>query len=68
MKTYTSEEFRKMNFEEIEEIVGKTMYRAGSIFEFLEGAGKIYGNGHHIAQKISEDATNLLKKRWMVKK
>jgi len=40
------------------------VYRATAIFERLERAGKIVGNGHHIRQKIAEKAVAELYYRW----
>ena len=34
------------------------------IFETLEYAGHIRGNGHHMAQALSAQAVSLLKERW----
>jgi hypothetical protein len=41
-----------------------TVFRACRLFEKLEMAGKIHGNGKFAAQEIAEYAKNLLEKRW----
>ena len=44
-------------------IVSQHIYEAALIFEQLEHAGLIYGNGHHIAQDIASYAVKLFEKR-----
>lgn len=34
------------------------------LFESLEHAGKIRGNGHHMAQEVAKHASDLVKSRW----
>lgn len=51
----TAEEMALMN-----EVYGLTVKR----FERLEHAGAIVGNGHHMAQKLAEQARTLLRERW----
>lgn len=41
------------------------VYQATAIFEKLERAGKIVGNGHHIRQKIAQQVVANLNDRWM---
>ena len=40
-------------------------YEALHIFEDLEMAGKIRGNGHHMRQRIAEAAASLVRERWI---
>lgn len=41
------------------------VYKAALYLEELEHAGAVYGNGHHIAQRIAHSATNELVQRWV---
>lgn len=41
------------------------VYEATELFERLEGAGLIRGNGHHMRQKVAKFATDLLEERWV---
>jgi hypothetical protein len=40
---------------------------AAQRFEAMEGLGLIFGNGHHMAQKISQLVENDLRERWRKK-
>ena len=51
---------RESAVNEIENII----YTATSLIERLEGAGKIYGNGHHIRQRIAGFAVQQIEKNW----
>lgn len=43
----------------------KAIYKAAvNIFEIYEHIGKIFGSGHHAAQKVAEDAGIELLMRW----
>lgn len=63
-KQLTIEEWQKLSFQEVEERVTNEIYYASLIFERLEDAGLIRGNGHHIAQAMSEAAKKELEERW----
>ena len=43
--------------------IEQEFYIAGRIFEQLEDAGLIYGNGHHMAQAVARYAVELFEKR-----
>lgn len=45
--------------------VERRIYAAALVFEELEHAGLICGNGHHIAQKMATHASGLLCMRWL---
>lgn len=59
------QDFQNVTREGAEDKVRSAIYQAALIFERLEDAGKISGNGHHIAQDISNYAVEFLKKRWI---
>ncbi len=40
-------------------------YDALGIFESLEHAGKVRGNGHHMRQEIAKAAADLVRERWV---
>jgi len=44
--------------------VENAVYRATDLYERLEGAGLVWGNGHHMRQKIAKMASDLLEERW----
>lgn len=44
------------------------VYKSTQLYETLEYKGLVYGNGHHMRQKVAEFAVNLLKERWIEKK
>jgi hypothetical protein len=39
-------------------------YEAALFFERLENTGKLYGNGHHMAQQLVDLADQMLKENW----
>jgi len=61
---FTDQELKDMSLEKaITEIINE-VYAATSLFERLEGKGKIIGNGHRIRQKVSKFAEALMRSRW----
>jgi hypothetical protein len=44
--------------------LSNALYKASLLFEELEHAGKVDGNGHHLAQEVCSFGDNLLKSRW----
>lgn len=55
---------KDMDFDTARAILSQRVYEAALFIEQLEDAGKVYGNGHHAAQQIAEEAVNNLKSRW----
>lgn len=60
-----AERYKNMTLEEACAELSSRVYAAAILFERLEGAGKIIGNGHHAAQKIAALAVEDLKSRWV---
>jgi hypothetical protein len=54
---------KTLSTEQLEADVGNAIYAAALIFEALEGAGRIHGNGHHIAQEIATYSKKIFKER-----
>jgi hypothetical protein len=50
----------ELDWNKLEAEVENKIYAAGLIFEQLEFAGRIRGNGHHHAQKLSGYASEML--------
>ncbi len=49
----------------IEAVLSAKVYQACvHVFETLEVDQTITGNGHHMAQKVADQAVELLKSRW----
>ena len=46
-------------------MIERSVYEACALFEQLELAGKVRGNGHHMAQNIAEQAGKLMQERWI---
>ena len=44
--------------------IENAVYVATELFERLEGAGLVWGNGHHMRQKIAKMAADLVEERW----
>jgi len=65
MEMKSVEELSLMEKEEIKKYLGNYFYYHALIFERLEGAGLIKGNGHHIAQHFADLAQNELIDRWI---
>ena len=64
MKYYSADEIKKMSQRNAEVEIVNNVYSACLLFERLEDAGKIRGNGHHMAQEIAQKAEDLMKERW----
>jgi hypothetical protein len=56
-----------MTLAAIEENLSNDVYLAALWFERAEGAGLIYGNGHHAAQELAQHAVNMLRQREIKK-
>jgi hypothetical protein len=56
---------KPMTLEMAKLMVERRIYTAGLIFEELERAGLIYGNGHHMAQKFAAEAVLQVEMRWL---
>lgn len=54
---------RAMTIEEVEHNLQRDVYRAALWFERAEGAGLIYGNGHHMAQALADKAVGTLREQ-----
>lgn len=68
MSDYTKEErarLKAMTLEQAEAEAGNAIYLAALVFERLELAGKVRGNGHHMAQDLAERAKALVRERWI---
>ena len=53
---------------DLEDAVGRIenmVYGASELFELLEFAGPVRGNGHHIRQQVAAFAGNLMRERWI---
>lgn len=59
------EQLRNIDLEEAKVEISNSVYEATSLFEFLENAGKIRGNGHHMQQRIALFAAELMEERWI---
>jgi hypothetical protein len=46
-------------------LVEQAAYKACHLFERLEAAGKVRGNGHHLMQQIATEAGKLMRERWI---
>ncbi len=62
-RIFTREELQALTNEEIVTEIGNRIYKAGIFFEALENAGIIWGNGHHLAQELSEKAIEIYRNR-----
>ena len=67
MITYSIKALQNMNFDEIEAELLNNVYESTAILEQLENAGMLKGNGHHLRQKVSGFAQDILKERWINK-
>lgn len=56
---------QKMNLGQAEATIENAVYAAALLFESLENAGQIRGNGHHMAQSVAAFASALLRERWI---
>lgn len=58
------EEIRDWDLAKAEVELSNRIYEAALLFERLENARKIRGNGHNIAQDIADKAVQELRGRW----
>lgn len=60
----TDEERKTLTYAEAEACLINSIYEAAAWYEALEFAGKVRGNGHHMAQALCREATKILKAHW----
>lgn len=48
-------------------LISNAVYEACGLYEQLQHAGRVGGNGHHVRQKIANAATALMRERWIEK-
>ena len=65
VKCPTIKEVEKMNLKDAKDFLSNYWHQFAIIFERFEGAGKIRGNGLHVAQKLSVNAVKELEERWL---
>jgi hypothetical protein len=66
MRDLTVEQLKTMDKDQIRVEIGNRIYEAAILFERLESAGAIRGNGHHIAQAIALHAQEVFDERWVL--
>jgi hypothetical protein len=64
MRELTLADCEKIDLESAKAEISNRVYAAAILFERLENAGKVCGNGHHMAQEVCTFAEELLVKRW----
>lgn len=63
-RTLPDEGLRSLEDAQVE--LGNLLYRVGLLYEYLEHEGRVRGNGHHMAQELSQFGTELLARQWVV--
>ncbi len=58
------EELENMSKKQAVDAISNSVYEACGLFESLEAVAKINGNGHHMMQKVSTFAEDLMKEKW----
>lgn len=61
----TFQHVKEMTLDQATAHLARVVYEAGLFFERLENAGKIHGNGHHMAQNLAAGAVEELRSRWL---
>ena len=61
---YTQAQLQALSKADIKNLVGNLMYENALIFERLENAGIVHGNGHHMAQEMARKAQDMIDERW----
>ena len=65
MRDVTIDQIETMDLESAKAEMSNRTYEAAILFERFECAGKVRGNGHHMAQKVAAFAAALLEERWV---
>jgi hypothetical protein len=65
MRTITVEDCKTMGLEFAKAEMANRVYEAALLFETLEGAKRIRGSGHHLAQDVAGYAVQRLVDRWV---
>ncbi len=64
-KWFDKEWLAELTQEQAEHFIRRAAEQATHLFERLEGAGKIRGNGWHLQQEVGEKAASLVKEYWV---
>ena len=65
MREITFEQVQAMDLASAKSEICNRVYEAAILFERFEDAGKVHGNGHHIAQSVAAFAEKLMADRWI---
>lgn len=57
---------KSLTAEQAAAIIADAVYQASHLLERLEGVGKIYGNGHHLMQRVATEARCQIYANWKV--
>jgi hypothetical protein len=61
---HNDEFLKSLTVDQAANLSSNAVYSVCHLYERLEGAGKIHGNGHHMQQKIAAAAEILLRDQW----
>lgn len=64
MRTFTQEELKSMTKERAMQLVEREVFQATQLFEKLEGAQVLMGNGHHMRQHVAKLAADYMDERF----
>ena len=67
MRDVTFEQVQAMDLESAKSEISNRVYEAAILYELFEDAGKVHGNGHHMAQSVAAFAEKLMTERWLAK-
>ena len=65
MRQITFVQVQAMDLESARAEICNRVYEAAILFERFENAGKVHGNGHHMAQKVAAFAEAMMAERWI---
>jgi hypothetical protein len=65
MRPITVEDCKTMGLEFARAEISNRVYEAARLFETLECAKRVRGNGHHLAQDVAGYAAQRLEDRWV---
>jgi len=68
MRKITFEQAQTMDLESAKSEMCNRVYEAAILFERFENAGKVRGNGHHMAQEVAGFAEKMMAERWIANK
>lgn len=64
---HSEDQIKEMDLDEAKRLISRSVYEATRLIEDLEIKGKIGFNGHHVRQRLAQEASDTVEHLWREK-